>query len=197
LLKAAQELMAEKGLPRVTLREVAERAGVQPGLVNYYFGSKDGLFRAVVGAVAAEMLRSVQAAVAGGGSPEDRIREFVRGIVRATTAAPYAPRLMVEQVLFADSGVVDEFIESFGRPNLTEMLSLLDAGRKSGDFRPVDPKYTIPAMVGACLYFFLSSSIVSRLLEIEPADTEVAEQFADSTAEMILYGIVGREARTA
>lgn len=196
LLNAAQQLMAEKGLPRVTLREVAGRAGVQPGLVNYYFGSKDGLFRAVVSAVAEEMLQRVQAAASGEGSPEERVREFVHGMVEATTAAPYGPRLIVEQVLFGDTGVIEEFTESFGRANLAQMLALLNAGQESGDFRPLDPKFTIPAMVGACIFFFLSSPIIRRLYDIEPVDTTVARAFADSTAEMILYGIVGREART-
>lgn len=188
--------MAEKGLPRVTLREVAKRAGVQPGLVNYYFGGKDGLFRAVVSAVAGEMLERIQAAVASEGSPEDRVREFVRGMAQATTAAPYAPRLMVEQVLFGDEAVVEEFVTSFARPNLAAMLALLDAGQESGRFRPVDPRFTIPAMVGACIFFFLSSPVVRRLYEIEPVDAEVAREFADSTAEMILHGIVGRGAST-
>jgi AcrR family transcriptional regulator len=197
LLKAAQELMAEKGLPRVTLREVADRAGVQPGLVNYYFGGKEGLFRAVVGAVAQEMLERIQAAVAGEGSPEERVREFVRGMVEAATAAPYAPRLMVEQVLFGEAGVVEEFVANFARPNLAAMLELLEDGQRSGRFRSVDPRYTIPAMAGACIFFFLSSPVVRRLYEIEPIDAEIARDFADSTAEMILHGIVGREAPTA
>jgi AcrR family transcriptional regulator len=52
LLRAARDLMAEKGLPRITLREVAERAGVQPALVSYYFGGKSFLLRAVVADVA-------------------------------------------------------------------------------------------------------------------------------------------------
>ena len=184
--------MAEKGLPRVTLREVAQRAGVQPGLVNYYFGGKDGLLRAVVAAVAGEMLERIETAVAGEGSPEERVRGFVHGLVQATTAAPYAPRLMVEQVLFGDDAVIEEFVASFGRPNLAAMLGLLEAGRESGHFRPVDPKFTIPAMVGACVFFFLSSPLVRSLYGIEPVDAEVAGDFADDAAEMILHGISAR-----
>ena len=48
LLLAARELMTEKGLPAVTVREIAERAGVQPALVNYHFGGKEALYTAVV-----------------------------------------------------------------------------------------------------------------------------------------------------
>ncbi len=59
LAEAAAELFAERGPARVTVREVADRAGVNHGLVHYYFGSKEGLVAAALGAcvdaVAAEL----------------------------------------------------------------------------------------------------------------------------------------------
>ena len=45
---AAAELFAAKGYTATTLRAVAEAAGVDVALVPYYFGSKAGLFSAVV-----------------------------------------------------------------------------------------------------------------------------------------------------
>ncbi len=45
---AALELFAEHGEDRVTMRQVAERAGVSPALVVHHFGSREGLREAVV-----------------------------------------------------------------------------------------------------------------------------------------------------
>ncbi len=39
ILKATVELMAETGIDRVRTRAIAERAGVNPALVHYHFGS--------------------------------------------------------------------------------------------------------------------------------------------------------------
>ncbi len=47
LLDAARTLFAERGYDRTTLRQVAERAGVDAALVARYFGGKEGLFLAV------------------------------------------------------------------------------------------------------------------------------------------------------
>jgi len=44
LLDAAQELMVEEGYAAVTSRRVAERAGLKPQLVHYYFRTMDDLF---------------------------------------------------------------------------------------------------------------------------------------------------------
>ena len=44
ILKAAQELFAELGYERTTVRDVAARASIDPAMVMRYFGSKDELF---------------------------------------------------------------------------------------------------------------------------------------------------------
>ncbi|MEB8340462.1 TetR/AcrR family transcriptional regulator [Streptomyces endophyticus] len=49
VLEAARRLFAAHGYQGAGIRAIATEAGVTPGLVMAYFGSKDGLFRAVVG----------------------------------------------------------------------------------------------------------------------------------------------------
>lgn len=50
LVEATIDLIVEQGLS-VSVRQIAERAGVNHGLVHAYFGSKDGLLRAAIDAV--------------------------------------------------------------------------------------------------------------------------------------------------
>ena len=45
ILASARELFAASGYDRTTIRAVATAAGVNPGLVMHYFGSKEELFR--------------------------------------------------------------------------------------------------------------------------------------------------------
>lgn len=47
LLDAAARLLVEEGYSAVTARRVAARAGVNPALVNYYFGTMDDLLVAM------------------------------------------------------------------------------------------------------------------------------------------------------
>ncbi len=48
ILDSAQELFAKHGPAAVTVRQVAEKAGVTHALVHKYFGSKDDLIKAVI-----------------------------------------------------------------------------------------------------------------------------------------------------
>ncbi len=46
LLAAARAEFAERGYEGATVRRIAERAGVDPAMVNHWFGGKDALFTA-------------------------------------------------------------------------------------------------------------------------------------------------------
>ena len=196
LLAAAHELMAEKGYPRVTLREVAERAGVKPALVSYYFGGKGGLLRAVVGSVAETMREQLEQEFTAGADPEERIRNLIRRVVEAITAAPYAPRLVVEQVLFADDAIIEEFAESFARPNHAAIVAILAEGQRTGRLREIDPRFLVPALLGACMFFFLSSPMLRRLYGIGQIDAALAQEFADQLADLFLGGLAVPQAAT-
>ncbi len=68
ILDAAETLFSEHGLDGVSMRAIAASAGVTLALVNYHFGSKDGLYRAAFerrGAPLAQSRRAALAAVLG------------------------------------------------------------------------------------------------------------------------------------
>lgn len=61
LLQSASELFTARGFDRTTVREIGERAGVDPALIARYFGSKSQLFIATLraetrGTVPADLL---------------------------------------------------------------------------------------------------------------------------------------------
>lgn len=58
ILDAAESLFGEQGFVSTSVRDIAARADTSPGSINYYFGSKKGLIRAVIHRVAEPVTRA-------------------------------------------------------------------------------------------------------------------------------------------
>ncbi len=78
LIEAALDLVAEGGPQAATVRAIATRAGVTPGLIRHYFASKEELTRAayrrLVQILTDDSARALRDAPA---SPTDRLASFV------------------------------------------------------------------------------------------------------------------------
>lgn len=79
LLHAGSRLFAERGYARVTVRDICQKARANVAAVNYHFGGKDGLYRAVMRHAMETMQATTEAArEAGRNLPAaERIRAYV------------------------------------------------------------------------------------------------------------------------
>jgi TetR/AcrR family transcriptional regulator, transcriptional repressor of bet genes len=83
LISATQALVAEGGPEAATVRAIAERAGVTPGLIRHYFQSKDELTRSAYRALMDGMTSKGADAIEGvGAKPEERLAAFVAASLR-------------------------------------------------------------------------------------------------------------------
>ncbi|MBK6468288.1 MAG: TetR family transcriptional regulator C-terminal domain-containing protein [Rhodobacter sp.] len=83
LIAATQALVADGGPRAATVRAIAERAGVTPGLIRHYFGSKDELTRAAYRTLLDGMTdRGADALEGVGADPAERLAAFVAASLR-------------------------------------------------------------------------------------------------------------------
>ncbi|MEG6508639.1 CerR family C-terminal domain-containing protein [Methyloligella sp. 2.7D] len=87
LLEAAGQVFAEKGPDRATGKEIAERAGINPAAVNYYFGGIENLYTAVLVKAHDELLsyETLSGATAAETTPEAKLRAFFTVIADRVT----------------------------------------------------------------------------------------------------------------
>ena len=85
LLEAAERLFAEHGLDGVSVRSIAAAAHVDVAMINYHFGSKLGLFRAVFRR-RADALNAMRLQALGGALPRSRGRPDLERVLYALAA---------------------------------------------------------------------------------------------------------------
>lgn len=91
LIGAALSLMAEQGPEAATVRAIAERAGVTPGLIRHYFDGKDDLMLAAYARVMGRMTEANEAALSAvRGGAEARLASFVAASLRPPVVDPEA-----------------------------------------------------------------------------------------------------------
>lgn len=97
ILEAAAELLAARGVAKVSLDDVATAAGVTRGAVYHHYRNKTGLFRAVIARLQADVADAVVAAAEGAGrAPAAQLRAGCHAFVHAITAGPAAQVLLVD-----------------------------------------------------------------------------------------------------
>lgn len=124
ILDAAELLFARSGFDRTSVRDVTSLAELSPGAINYYFGSKAGLIRAVLKRVAdavnGERYRRLDALDAATNSRtitvEDVLRAFLEPVLRGFT--PQRREVISRLLAHVSTATSDDFgnywLEMFG-----------------------------------------------------------------------------------
>lgn len=138
LIAATQALVAEGGPQAATVRAIAARAGVTPGLIRHYFGSKDELTRAAYTALVDGMTDKGADALAGvSADPGERLAAFVAASLRPPVVDARAVGLWAGYLhrVQADEGLLAQHERSYlrYRDQLQDLIAALDRGDKGQD----------------------------------------------------------------
>jgi AcrR family transcriptional regulator len=88
ILQAAQRVLVEKGFSGLTLRAIAAESGENSAMVQYYFGNKEGLVKAMIDSVFRDEQLDAAAAL-GSATSEDRLLRFVDGLRTISRSRSY------------------------------------------------------------------------------------------------------------
>ena len=99
ILAAALDAFAEYGFDGAKMRDIAARAGVTLGLLQYYFGGKQKLWRAAVDRAFQDMRGGLEALIENSAMADEReaLRAIVRGHVAFVARRPEFVRLMHDE----------------------------------------------------------------------------------------------------
>jgi AcrR family transcriptional regulator len=88
ILAAAQRLLVDRGFSGLTLRAIARESGENSAMVQYYFGNKEGLVRAMIDSVFRDDQEEAATAMTTV-SGEDRLPRFVEGLRKISSSRSY------------------------------------------------------------------------------------------------------------
>jgi TetR/AcrR family transcriptional regulator len=103
ILEAADELLSELGYAGASMRDVAERAGVNKASVFYHFSSKEELFERVLQGYYDAHMEALAGAFAGEEPVRERLHRMIDAYVDFMAENRRYPRLVQQQVAGVDT----------------------------------------------------------------------------------------------
>ncbi len=189
LLAAALDLFVEKGYAATRAEEVAQRAGVSKGTLFLYFASKEELFKAVVREnITAhypqwhDQIRSFE------GSTADMLHGCMLSwwtSVGSTKASGITKLMVSEGANFPELAAF--YFQEAVAPGQALIRSILERGIARGEFRAVDLKHSVHALIAPMLYLMLWKHSPAPAL---PPEARLSPQeYLATQLDLLLFGL--------
>lgn len=180
ILDAAEDVFSNLGYAGTTLREVSEKARVTQALINYYFGSKFGLFSEVfmrrAAPIGQERIERLVALRAQGGSltVERIVHAFLLPILQLRSSTQGRAFLRLHARLHTEPPHLSYELRKNAYDESTRLY--IDAMREAmPHLSQLDIHWRMTLMIGTYLYAFSDTHRMEDLIsqEYDPADVDV------------------------
>jgi TetR/AcrR family transcriptional regulator len=175
LLAAAREAFAAGGLEGARVDDIARRAGINKQLVYHYFGSKDGLYTAVLEDVYREIREREQELALDALPAEEAMRKLIEFSFDYLARSRDFVRILADENAHHGrhlQGSAD--VEAVNRPIIELIQKTLERGVADGVFRRgLDPLHVYLSIAGMSFFYFANIHTLSRAFS-RPLDTPAA-----------------------
>lgn len=193
LLKLAEQMFAEQGYDGVSLRDLADKAGLTPAMIHYYFQNKDGLYSAMLEDVTSRLLKQIESAAVEGGA-EDPFLALMDIASKTVLAEPWAVSLIMRDVMLQPGPLRDQFIESYATRVLAIITDALIKGKKSGEIRAdLDEGFAVISLLGLTAFPFIARGVAESALGLDYRE-QMRKDYVAHAAKLFRQGIMVPEA---
>jgi len=194
ILDAAVRLFSEQGFDGVSMRQIAETAGVSKANIYHHFESKHALYLAIMQASASRLSALVENLAEGKGSFDQRLRVFARAHLEHLFDNATTLRLVLREAFSGDEDKSRVLVEQVVGGIFRRMIGIFRAGQEAGFVRAeLDPGLCAMLLMGGDLFYFQSRGLLKQLPEAAFAWNHV--QYSKEMMDVILNGMLTPSAK--
>jgi len=176
ILKKALELFSEKGYDATSVREICEAAGITKPTLYHFYGSKEGVYRAIVEGALASFQANVIGAVRGEGSLRDRLVRMAQAYVEGTRKDPDLARFVMALIHNSPRSTPATDLVGFYQAILDALAQAIEDAVAEGEVQPGRTDVRLLVFMGG-----LGEAMHGHLLFGRPDLTpELAETLVDT-----------------
>jgi TetR/AcrR family transcriptional regulator len=190
ILAAAEKLFAARGFSGTVIRDIAAGAKVNGAMIHYYFGNKEGLYRAILESVAAKV-RSLLVESRTSEQTRDRLTRFVNTYADYILSHPDMARILYREML-AGGKRLRAVAEKYASVNYGLARKAIAEGIRRGELRSIDVDLAPISLIGMILVFQFMRPILSIAMGKSDYDEEFIKRISIHTIDLFLKGAEAR-----
>jgi TetR/AcrR family transcriptional regulator len=191
ILDAAVRLFSESGYDGVSMRRIAEEAGVSKANIYHHFASKEALYFAIMRQSTAELTKLLQGLAEGAGPFDQRLQAFAQAHLKHLIDNDMRVRLVMREAFSGDEETSRTLVEQVIGGIVKRIISIFEAGQKAGLLRSdLDPGLCATLLMGCDLFYFQAHGLLRQIPEAGFARNP--EAYSKGMADVLLNGMVAR-----
>jgi TetR/AcrR family transcriptional regulator len=180
ILAKALELFSVKGYDATSVREICEAAGVTKPTLYHFYGSKEGVYRAIVDGALERFRAAIVQALVLEGPLRERLVRMARRYIEATAREPELARFIMALIHTAPRSAPATDFVGFYETILRELARVLDSAADAGEIRRGPTQVRMLVFMGA-----LGEAMHGHLLTGRP---ELTPQLPETLVDTVLQG---------
>ena len=164
-MASATEVFVEKGFSGARVDEIARRAKANKAMIYYHFGSKEGLYKAVLLKYIGGLHEEIARVPAGCRPAAPGLSPSTPALGRTFQSRPALPFMMFREIL-AGGVHMDAEVARALKGVLDFVRATVEEGIAAGRIRPVEPLFVHLSMIAPMMLFCVSRPFRERLLPV-------------------------------
>jgi AcrR family transcriptional regulator len=173
-------LFSSKGYDATPVREICEAAGITKPTLYYFFGSKEGLFRSLIGEALERLRQELRETLAVPGTTSERLALVSRRYFRVAREQREFVRFLIALVHGPVTSAPTKLIHDFYEELVSAVARIVEEGVARGECAPGPTDARMLVFMGA-----LTEAVTGYLLVDRP---ELTDELADTLTETIFAG---------
>jgi AcrR family transcriptional regulator len=182
ILQKALELFSERGYDATSVREICEAAGITKPTLYHFYGSKEGVYRAIVEGALERFRADMVRALVTEGTLRERLVRMARAYVDATLREPDLARFIMALIHNPPQSAPATDFVGFYDGILSRLGLAVDEGVRRGEVTPGPTDVRLLVFMGA-----LGEAMHGHLLVGRP---DLTPALAETLVDTILGGWV-------
>lgn len=149
MLQVAERLFARHGFEAVSIRQLVDEARVNIAMVKYYFGSKDGLFEALIDEKFPRTRERITELANSPLDPWEKLMAIVDIYIERFFDDPDFHRIIMREMSMSQRPKHVSLITEHFANILATIQGFIVEGQQQGIFRPVDVALTLATVFGS------------------------------------------------